>query len=370
VRALQRAYAPWQPTIVNRYADIGVSLKEDAGGIPPPPDVDATAAVRQHRGMHAVGVDLGGTKVQGVVLDAEGGRVGEARGRTPASGGPAAVAAEIAAVARAAAKAAKVSPRKLDGVGIGSPGLVDRATGTVSGAANLPGFGEPVPLGPLVADALGAKVLVGNDVSVATVAEHRLGAGRGLDDLLVVFAGSGVGGGLVLGGRLWEGAHGGAGEIGHMVVVEGGHVCPCGRRGCMEAYAGRVAMERLARAAAAAGRPTELLAIQQRQGRPRMTSGVFKTALDAGDPLAHELIERAVQALGAGIASAVNLVDVEAVLIGGGLGDKLGEPFVRRIETAMIPHLFLRPSPLRVLPGALGDYAGATGAALLVADAA
>jgi glucokinase len=152
-----------------------------------------------------------------------------------------------------------------------------------------------------------------------------------------------------------------------MVVVEGGELCPCGRRGCMEAYAGRNAMERQARAAAAAGRPTELLAIQQRQRRPRMTSGVFKTALDAGDPLAHELIERAVQALAAAIASSVNLVDVQAVLIGGGLGDKLGEPFVRRIETAMVPHLFLRPSPLKVLLGSLGDYAGATGAALLLA---
>jgi glucokinase len=318
--------------------------------------------------MLAAGVDLGGTKVQGVVVDQDGGRVGEARGRTPTEGGPAAVVAEIATVVKAAARDAKMPARKLAGVGIGTPGLVDPATGQVSGAANLPGFEEPVPLEALVADALGAEVRVGNDVSVATVAEHRLGAGRGFNDLLVVFAGSGVGGGLVLGGRLWSGTHGGAGEIGHMVVVEDGDVCSCGRRGCMEAYAGRNAMERKARAAAAAGRPTELLAIQERQGRPRMTSGVWKAALDAGDPLAHELIERAVQALATAIASAVNLVDVQAVLIGGGLGDKLGEPFVRRIETAMIPHLFLRPSPLRVLPGALGDYAGATGAALLVAD--
>ena len=316
--------------------------------------------------MYAVGVDLGGTKVQGVVVDQDGGRAGEARGRTPADGGPAAVVAEIATVVKAAAKDAKVSARKLAGVGIGSPGVVDTASGEVSGAANLPGFDEAVPLGALVADALGAEVRVGNDVSVATVAEHRLGAGRGFDDLLVVFAGSGVGGGLVLGGRLWTGTHGAAGEIGHMVVVEGGELCPCGRRGCMEAYAGRVALERAARAAAAAGRPTELLAIQERQRRPRMSSGVWKAALDAGDPLAHELIDRAVEALGAAIASAVNLVDVQAVLIGGGMGDKLGEPFVRRIETAMTPHLFLPPSQVEVRLGELGDYAGAMGAALLL----
>ena len=317
--------------------------------------------------MHTAGVDLGGTKVQGVIVDGDGTRVGEARGKTPVEGGPAAVVAEIAGVVKAAAKSAKVPVGKLAGVGIGSPGRVDQATGDLYGAANLPGFMQPVPLGSMVGDALGVKrVAVGNDVVVATLAEHRLGAGRGFDDLLVVFVGSGVGGALVLGGKLWAGAHGIAGEIGHVVVVDGGELCPCGRRGCMEAYAGRVALERAARAAAASGRPTELLAIQQRRRRPRMTSGVWKAALDAGDPLAHELIDRAVEALGAAIASAVNLVDVEAVIIGGGLGDKLGEPFVRRIETAMTPHLFLAPSQLVVRLGELGDYAGAMGAALLL----
>ena len=237
--------------------------------------------------MHTAGVDLGGTKVQGVVIGADGARLGEARGKTPVEGGPAAVVAEITGVVKAAAKAAKVAVGKLAGVGIGSPGRIDPDTGDLFGAANLPGFGDPVPLGRMVADSLGVKsVVVDNDVVVATLAEHRLGAGRGFDDLLCVFAGSGVGGAFVLGGRLWAGAHGAAGEIGHMVVVDGGELCPCGRRGCMEAYAGRIALERTARAAAAAGRPTELLAIQERLRRPRMSSGVWKAALDAGDPLA------------------------------------------------------------------------------------
>jgi glucokinase len=317
--------------------------------------------------MHTAGVDLGGTKVQGVVVGDDGARLGEARGKTPAGDGAAAVVAEIAKVVKAAARDAKVAPHKLAGIGIGSPGRVDAATGELFGAANVFGAVGRVPLGAMVADAVGVeRVVVDNDVVVATLAEHRLGAGRGFDDLLTVFAGSGVGGALVLGGRLRAGAHGAAGEIGHVVVVDGGELCPCGRRGCMEAYAGRVALERAARAAAAAGRPTELLAIQERRGRPRMTSGVWKAALDAGDPLAHELIDRAIEALGAAIASAVNLVDVQAVLIGGGLGDKLGEPFVRRVETAMVPHLFLPPSEVVVRLGELGDYAGALGAALLL----
>jgi glucokinase len=339
---------------VGHGADSALHRSEDAGII---------------RIMHTAGVDLGGTKVQGVIVGDDGSRLGEARGKTPVEGGPAAVVAEITSVVKAAAKSAKVPVSKLAGVGIGSPGRVDQETGDLFGAANLPGFGDPVPLGSMVARALRVKrVVVDNDVAVATLAEHRLGAGRGFDDLLVVFAGSGVGGALILGGQLHMGAHGAAGEIGHVVVVDGGELCPCGRRGCMEAYAGRVALERAARTAAAAGRRTELLAIQERLGRPRMSSGVWKAALDAGDPLAHELIDRAVEALGAAIASAVNLVDVKAVLIGGGLGDKLGEPFVRRIETAIVPHLFLPPSQLVVRLGELGDYAGAMGAALLLSE--
>src|SRR4029450_7098404 len=245
-----------------------------------------------HPVMHTAGIDLGGTKVQGVIVGDDGAKLGEARGKTPTEGGPAAggaeitqggeggtpptgggpaaVVAEITKVVKAAAKDAKVQVSKLAGVGIGSPGRVDQETGELFGAATLPGFGQPVPLGELVASALGVKrAVVDNDVAVATLAEHRLGAGRGFDDLLVVFAGSGVGGGLVLGGQLRAGPHGAAGEIGHMVVVDGGELCPCGRRGCIEAYAGRVALERAARAAAANGRRTELLGIQQRQGACR-----------------------------------------------------------------------------------------------------
>jgi glucokinase len=240
----------------------------------------------------------------------------------------------------------------------------------VFGAANLPGFGDtPVPLQALVSDALGGlPVHLDNDVNVGTVAEHRLGAGRGFEDLLAVFAGSGVGGGIVLGGRLRNGRSGSAGEIGHMVVFDGGDLCSCGRRGCMEAYAGRVAMERKARAAIDVGRPTLLPSIMKERGRTRMTSGVIADALEAGDDLTHDLVDRAVAALGAGIASAVNVLDVEVVVFGGGLADRLGEPFLRRVELAMAPHLFVRDPAVKLVPAALGDLGGAIGAALIAAD--
>jgi glucokinase len=190
------------------------------------------------------GIDLGGTKIQAVVLDSDGHRVlGEARHPTPHSGGPRAVAQELEASMREAAAKARLEERRLDGIGVGSPGEVDSDAGTVANAGNLPDWQESFPLAAELSRALdGTPVHLGNDVGVATRAELELGAGRGARSLLGVFWGTGVGGALVLDGELWRG-RGGAGEIGHTVVKLGGARCPCGRRGCLEAYAGRHAME-------------------------------------------------------------------------------------------------------------------------------
>jgi glucokinase len=134
----------------------------------------------------------------------------------------------------------------------------------------------------------------------------------------------------------------------------------------MEAYAGRGAMEIRARRLHKRGRKTDLFKIMEKRGRTRLTSGVWARALEQGDGLAVELVERALGALGAGVASAVNLLDVETVVIGGGLGTRLGEPYVDRIREAMEPHLFVNQRPPRVALAELGDLGGAIGAALLV----
>jgi glucokinase len=312
------------------------------------------------------GIDLGGTKIQAVVLDPDGELAGQGRTRTPVDGGAAAVVGAIGTALAGAASAAGLAAGDLAAVGLGSPGQIDQASGSVIGAANLPGFEQPVALRDLVAEATGVqRVALDNDVNVGTLAEQRHGAGRGHDDLLAVFAGSGVGGGVVLGGRLRRGLTGAAGEIGHMVVVLGGDRCPCGRDGCMEAYAGRISIERKARQAAAAGRGTVLLDLMRERGRSRMTSGVIAAALEAGDELAHELIDQAVAALAAAIASSVNLLDVDLVVLGGGLAEKLGAPFTERVAGAMTPHLFASPPRVEVVGAALGDLGGAIGAAEL-----
>ena len=150
-----------------------------------------------------------------------------------------------------------------------------------------------------------------------------------------------------------------------MVVRRGGAQCTCGRRGCLEAYAGRGSMELHARKLHDEGRETQLFKIMVRRGKTRLASGVWAEALEQGDGLAHELIERALLALGAGVASAVNLLDVEAIVIGGGLGSRLGQPYADRILEAMLPHLFVDERPPVVLTASLGDLGGAIGATLI-----
>jgi glucokinase len=310
------------------------------------------------------GIDLGGTKIQAAIVDDGGKVVAHARRPTPTTGGPDDVAEQMAKALREAAEEAGIETGSLDGVGVGSPGDVNEQTGTVSSARNLPGWEGSFPLADGLSDALGTPVRVGNDVQVAVNAEAALGAGRRYRSFIGVFWGTGVGGGVILDGKPWLG-RGAAGEIGHMVVRRGGARCTCGRRGCLEAYAGRAAMEIRARRQQAEGHKTDLFKIMDHKGHDRLTSSIWEHAIDEGDKLAEALIARAVKALAAGIASAVNLLDVEAVLIGGGLGVRFGQPYVDRIAKRMHRHLFVDDNPPAMHVVELGDFGGAIGASLL-----
>jgi glucokinase len=311
------------------------------------------------------GLDLGGTKIQAVVLDGRRKVLGQARSPTPETGGAQDVILGLVSTLSSACADAGIEVADLTGVGVGSPGAIDQRRGVVTGAGNLPGEGAPIPIATGIKTLADVPAYVDNDVTVGVNAEYVMGAARRAKSLLGVWWGTGVGGGLVLNGKPWEG-RGAGGELGHVVVKIGGAHCTCGRRGCMEAYAGRGAMELRARRLHKRGRKTDLFKIMEKRGRPRLTSGVWARALESGDDLAHELIERALGALGAGIASAVNLLDVEMVVIGGGLGTRLGEPYVERIREEMQPHLFVDERPPQITLAGLGDLGGAMGAALLV----
>src|SRR3954452_23142692 len=314
------------------------------------------------------GIDLGGTKIQAAVVDhgSDNKVLGAKRDQTPLKGGPKAIAARMAGVMTETLEEAGLQLSDLAGVGVGSPGSVDDKKGTVAGAMNLSEWSGSFNLRKALEKDLGVPVALGNDVDLATDAEFEIGAAADYETLLGVFWGTGVGGGLVLNGKPWVGRKT-AGEIGHMVVRINGAKCGCGRRGCMEAYAGRGAMEARARRRVEQGEKTALFRIMEERGRDRLSSGIWERALARDDHMAIDLLEEAVEALGAGVASAVNLLDPEAVVIGGGLGIRLGEQWVKRIAEAMLPHLFVDDDPPPVMLAELGDLGGAHGGALLAA---
>lgn len=313
--------------------------------------------------MVTVGVDLGGTHVHAVALGPDDGRLGSARMKTPPSGDRATVMDVMDAAVHAAAGDAGLDVAEVLAVGVGTPGVV--IDGTVGGATNVPGWYERFSLAEGFSAKVGVPVRVANDVTAAAVAENRLGAGGQAESLLVIKVGMGVGAGLILNGEPYEGSVGGAGEFGHTVVMLNGAVCPCGRRGCVEAYAGRRAIAQAAERAVAAGRESILFSIVESRGATSVTAGAIQEALDKGDTLVADLLDQAISALGAGIASAVNLLDVHAVVVGGALADHLGPPFLRQVDASMRPHLFLQPPRIDLRPAELGEAAGALGAALM-----
>ncbi|NTX61226.1 ROK family protein [Myxococcus sp. CA051A] len=311
------------------------------------------------------GIDLGGTKIEAVIIDETGKPIGHARHPTPVQGKPEEVVREMYGTLEEAAVTAGLSSRRLEGVGVGAPGAVDARAGTLARVSNVGrGWTEPYPMASDLSNLVHGRVVLGNDVQVAVVAEYRLGAGRPYRSVLGVWWGTGVGGGLVLNGVSWRG-RGAAGEVGHMVVKQGGARCGCGRYGCLEAYAGRARMEREARKAEEEGKKTVLFEMMKKKQRTRLTSSIWKKALKEKDPLATKLIERALRMMGVGIASAINLTDVDAVILGGGLGTRLGEEYADRLHEAMRPHIFMPGRQPPVLAAELGELAGAIGAALL-----
>ncbi|MDP8976977.1 MAG: ROK family protein [Actinomycetota bacterium] len=304
------------------------------------------------------GVDLGGTNITVGLVDDDFRVVDDAKVPTPRGPDPV-VDAIVAAVQALDADVAAV--------GVGAPGPV--SDGMVLTAPNLPGWGEAVPLARRLRDSLGLPVEVENDATAGTVGEWRAGAGRGSDHLLGVWLGTGVGGGLVLDGRPYRGASGAAGELGHVPVRLDGAQCGCGLRGCVEAYAGRASMERTVRLAAGAGRPTAMLDIAADAGKERLTAKVWSRALDGEDPLAVAVFGEAVAAVGAGVAAAVNLLDLDTVVLGGGLTERFGERLTGRVLAATRAHLLVADKPLRVAVAELGDDSGMVGAAALALDA-
>ncbi|PLS76375.1 MAG: glucokinase [Actinobacteria bacterium] len=304
----------------------------------------------------AIGIDVGGTKCLGVALDGAGSVVAEHRVATP--DGAEAVLEAIAEVAVALGCGPGVT------VGVGVPGLVD-GDGVLAFAANLEGVVDLPVRAALERRLAGVRVTVDNDANCAAWAEHRQGAARGSSYAVLATLGTGIGGGVISGGRLVRGAHGFAGEIGHMVVDPDGPSCPCGKRGCWERFASGDALGGLGRAAVVAGTAPRVAELAGGNLRAVRGEHVTKAAAEGDEP-ALEVVSRFAWWLALGLANLANLLDPDRFVLGGGLvevGDLLLTP-ARTAFAELLQGAEQRPE-VPIVAAQMGERAGAVGAALL-----
>ena len=304
----------------------------------------------------AIGVDIGGTQLRAALVDGSGAILSRAAARTEASAGPHAVIRQIAGLV--AEVTAGVDRAHLLGAGVSCPGPLDTISGTALGIPTLSGWVD-IPVAAMIEAALGLPTRLENDGIAAAHGEWRFGAGRGLDNLVYVTVSTGIGGGVVLDGRLVHGRRGMAGHIGHMMVERDGELCSCGNRGCWEAYASGTAFSRAAEqhiAAAGAGSALDGL------GRP--DAKLVFDAARSGDGLALALVAEEADWLGIGMVSLAHLYSPEKIIIGGGLAnglDLLAPGIAARLAGSAMPAF----RDIGIVPAMLGDNPGLIGAAAL-----
>jgi glucokinase len=310
-----------------------------------------------------LGFDLGGTKVSAAAFDPYNNILARAKAMTRAWRDEEKIFQTIVSTGRRALERAGTGGDKLCAVGIGSPGPLDPETGVIIESANL-NF-RNFPLGPRLAEEFGCPAIVDNDVNAGTYGELIAGAARGSRYALGVFWGTGIGGGVVIDGRLYHGFSKNAGEIGHIIIRAGGPLCGCGKRGCMEALASRTAMTRNIQQAIKRGRESAL-AKAVGAGNELIPSDLLKQAYDAGDQLAVSTVNRAAKYVGIGIGSLINVLSPEVIVLGGGVIEAFGQEMIERIDrTARKTAFDFAIKDVRMVRAELGDDAGMLGAALL-----
>jgi glucokinase len=318
-----------------------------------------------------VGVDLGGTKILAVAFDSKLRVLATEKAKTPREANAGSVVAALEAAVRAVLESAagKDGARApLGGVGVSVPGPLDRAKGIVRYTPNM-GF-KDYRLGEELAGLFGAPAFLENDVQAGVYGELRAGALRGKLNAVGVFVGTGVGGGIVIDGKLYRGATGSAGEVGHMILQEGGAACGCGNYGCLEALASRTAMAKDAVSQAATGKAPILYSLAGSDLR-KIRSSVLFESIEGGDKGVKRAVDRAASWLGVGLANLVHVLNPEAIVVGGGVVTRFGQKFLDRAVSSMEEHLMPGLSgTAQVLLSELGDLAVPTGAACIALEAA
>jgi glucokinase len=323
--------------------------------------------------VYALGIDLGGTKTLAAVVDITSGEViASERKRTRAEKGQGFVSQRIIDLSTAALEAAKLPiDASVVAVGVGAAGQIDRKAGVVVDAPNL-GV-KDMPLREILGKQFGKPVGVGNDVEVAALGEYLYGSGRGYSTFVCLFVGTGIGSGIVQNGRIYAGLTGTAGEVGHMTIQAGGRLCPCGSRGCLEAYASRTAITKAIMAEIHHGRESVLAEdaeLQLKEGETIIRSGLLAQALNHGDALVTEIITEAADYLGYGLGSVMNFYNPECIILGGGVIEAIDLLFERAVHRARITALAEPGRKTKIMRAKLGDFSGVVGAACLGAEAA
>lgn len=322
---------------------------------------------------YALGVDLGGTKVLASVVDVTNGEViASVRKRTKAEKGQDFISKRTVELAQEVLSEAQLpNGAEIVAIGVGAAGQIDRKAGIILDAPNL-GV-HNLNLGELLGREFAKPVAVGNDVEVATIGELHYGSGRGYQNFVCVFVGTGIGGGIVQNGRMYTGLNGTAGEIGHVSIDAGGRLCGCGNRGCLEAYASRTAITKAIMAEIHHGRKSQLAdeADQQlRQGETIIRSGLLANAIKQDDALTIEIVTEAADYLGYGLGSVINFYNPECIILGGGVIEAIDLLFERASSRALTIALSQAAHHTKIVRAKLGDFSGVVGAARLAAQAA
>jgi glucokinase len=311
------------------------------------------------RNAFAIGLDVGGTRIAAGLVERKGHIVREVKLPTPKAAGPFAI---VDAIVGAVGEITEgVHPSEIAGIGIGLPAQIDFTRQSVEYCTNLPLAG--IDMRGLVMSRLKYPVTIDNDGHTAALGESRYGAAKGLKDFVMVTLGTGVGGGVFIGGKLHRGSRGFGGEIGHMVIAVDGPECPCGGRGHLESYAARPAIVRDAKAAAATYKGSGITR-HAKDNVENITAEIIIKAANAGDRTAVEIMSRVGDMLGEGLVGLVNVLNPQAIIVGGGVGESC--PLVSQRAAARIAAEALAGRrDVRVLIAELGNDAGVAGAAAL-----
>jgi glucokinase len=314
-----------------------------------------------------LGIDLGGTKILAGAFDSSIRLLGSAKRPTLREVGPDGVTARIVETVTEALQTAGRSLHEVTGVGIGAPGPLDPDTGVVLTTPNL-GW-ENFPLAAKLSEALGKPVFLDNDVKLAALGETRHGAAVGANSVVALWVGTGIGGGVLVGGRLVHGAGKNAAELGHMVVKANGPRCGCGVRGHLEALASRSSIERDLREAVAWGTKSRLERLVKKNKTRQIRSSELYRAYEKGDDLTRRLIHRAARYIGIGVGNMLNILSPERVVLGGGIFEAFGEDLLERIKTSARKNSFdVAFDACEIVIAKLGEEAGVIGAAELAKD--